>query len=210
MKLSEVFITGCDYKTEWMLPWFFNNLRIHTTKKILVFDFGMTEEMKRVFGSIDVPGIDKGWFKKPKAMIEASKLADKVCWLDTDCQVMNSVDDIFDHLEPNKLGMVEDVPWSTRRQEKWHNSGVVAFQQRPNILDEWAVAVQENPMVGDQEVLHELVKQGMRRMIHITDLPRKYNTLRLDLQDGTEPKDIAIMHWTGPKGKDKIRSMMDE
>jgi phosphatidylethanolamine-binding protein (PEBP) family uncharacterized protein len=46
-------------------------------------------------------------------------------------------------------------------------------------------------------------------MIHISDLPREYNTLRLDLIDNTAPKNIKIMHWTGKKGKDKIRSMMN-
>ena len=50
----------------------------------------------------------------------------------------------------------------------------------------------------------------MRRMLHISDLPRKYNTLRLDLQDGSAPLDIAIMHWTGSKGKDIIRKIINE
>ena len=210
MKLSKAFITGCDDKTEWQLPWFYDNLKKFSKTTLIVFDFGMSEEMKRVFAAQPLEGDEQGWFKKPKAMIEATKLADKVCWLDTDCQVLDTVDDVFDYVEPNKIAMVEYVPWSTRRQEKWHNSGVVAFQSRPNILDEWYAAVKANPMVGDQEVLHSLVREGMRRMIHITDLPRKYNTLRLDLQDGTAPENPAIMHWTGVKGKEKIEQMIKE
>jgi hypothetical protein len=210
MKLSKVFITGCDHKTQWQLPWFFDNLKRFSKTKLVVYDFGMSEEMKRVFAAQPMQGDEKGWFKKPKAMIEASKIAKKVCWLDTDCQVLGPVDEIFDYVEPNKLAMAQDVPWSKRREETWHNSGVVAFQNRPNILDEWYASVKAKPKVGDQEVLHDLVKDGMRRSIHITDLPRKYNTLRLDIIDGSMPKDHVIMHWTGAKGKIKIEKMIKE
>ena len=210
MKYSKLFITGCDKSTEWMLPWFIRNLTKHTKLPLMVFDFGMSPEVAQSVDAVPIKGQDKGWFKKPKAMIEGTKHAHKTCWLDTDCHVQGNIDGIFDLLEPNKLAMVEDVPWSKRRGEKWHNSGVVAFQDRPNVLDEWATAVAHNPDQGDQEVLHKLMREGMRRMIHITDLPRKYNTLRLDVQDGTAPADTVIMHWTGQKGKDIIRKMMNE
>jgi len=209
-KNMNLFITGCDVNTEWMLPWFVENFRKHNPNaKLMIFDFGMEgshfpELRKSLRGNQD-----KGWFKKPAAMISASRIAKKVCWLDTDCHVKANIEDIFDLTEPNKLMMVEDKPWTKRRGEKWHNSGVVAFEDRPNILDEWASAVAINPKIGDQEVLHRLVREGMRRMIHIHDLPRKYNTLRLDLLDDTAPDNISIMHWTGPKGKDEIRRMMN-
>ena len=195
------YITGYDKNTEWLLQWFLDNHAKHSNIQVHAYDF---DEFKT-----PVDGL-KNWFKKPFAMIQAAKTYDYVCWLDLDCQVVGAIDDIFNHTEPNRLSMVEDVPWSRRRGEKWHNSGVVCFQDRPNILDEWAAAVALNQtQVGDQEVLHELVKHDMRRMIHINDLPRKYNTLRLDLDDGTAVKDPSIMHWTGPKGKDIIRKMIN-
>ena len=208
MNYSKLFITGCDKNTEWMLPWFIKNFTKHNTLPLMVFDFGMSPEVSQMVNAVKVSGQDAGWFKKPKAMIQATKYGKSICWLDTDCHVQGNIESVFDYIEPNKIAMVEDVPWSTRRKEKWHNSGVVAFSDRPNILDEWATAVATNPQIGDQEVLHELVKSGMRRMIHITDLPRKFNTLRLDVQDGTAPSDTVIMHWTGHKGKDIIRKMM--
>ena len=45
-------------------------------------------------------------------------------------------------------------------------------------------------------------------MIHITDLPREYNTLRIDFIDGTNPNNPKIVHWTGAKGKEEIKKMM--
>lgn len=208
MKYSRLFITGCDVKTQWMLPWFIDNFTKHNDLPLAVFDFGMTSQLASSVDAIPLKSQDKGWFKKPSAMVKASMMADSVCWLDTDCHVQANLEDIFSHCEPNKLAMVEDLPWSTRRGEKWHNSGVVAFTGRPNILDEWAAAVAVNPQVGDQEVLHTLVRDPMRRMIHITDLPREYNTLRLDVIDNTVPANVKVMHWTGGKGKQVIKDMM--
>lgn len=211
MKSSNLFITGCDSNTEWMLPWFVENFKKHNPDaELLIYDFGMegshySEMRKSLRGNQD-----KGWFKKPAAMLAASRIARNVCWLDTDCQVLDNIEDVFDYCQPNKIAMVEDVPWSTRRGEKWHNSGVVAFKDRPVILDEWAAAIPNKMNApGDQEVLHLLVKDGIRRIIHITDLPREYNTLRLDLLDNTSPPNPKIMHWTGPKGKDKIKEFMN-
>lgn len=210
MKLSKLFITGCDYNTEWMLPWFVENFKKHNSEaELIIYDFGMRgglypEMRKSLRGNQD-----KGWFKKPAAMLNATLLADNVCWIDTDCEIVGNIEGIWNYLEPNKLLMAEDLPWSKRRGEKWHNSGVVAFQSTPKILNEWAAEVSVNPIQGDQEVLHMMVKDGLKRMIHITDLPRKYNVLRIDHLDKTVPKDPLIFHWTGQKGKDKIRSMMN-
>ena len=50
----------------------------------------------------------------------------------------------------------------------------------------------------------------LKELTHLVELPRIYNTLRLDLQDNTAPKNPKIVHWTGPKGKDQIRKMMND
>ena len=50
----------------------------------------------------------------------------------------------------------------------------------------------------------------MRRLIHIESIPRKYNTLRLDKLDNTTPKKVLVMHWTGKKGKEEIRKLINE
>ena len=105
--------------------------------------------------------------------------------------------------------MAQDKPWSIRRQETWHNSGMVAFQGVPVILKKWAEEVQRSPVVGDQEVLHTMIRIGMNRLIHIEDLPRQYNTLRIDLIDKSEPNNIKVMHWTGQKGKEEIMRQMN-
>ena len=159
-----------------------------------------------------------GWFKKPATMIHCSTWAPKVCWIDTDCEIKGNLDGIFNYTEPNKLTMAVDMPWTSRRPERgrWYNSGVVAFETQPSIpavLYEWnRIIVQgKHKEVGDQEVLNWMMGgDPLKELTHLTELPRIYNTLRLDLQDNTAPKNPKIVHWTGPKGKDQIRKMMND
>lgn len=217
MKLSNLFVTGADRNTEWMLPWFINNYYEHNDTPLRIIDFGLSEEMRNRFHNriIEFSSPASHWFKKPSAMVEASKYAENVCWLDSDCEVREDISNIFSYIQPNKLTMAEDQPWSTRRGETWHNSGVVAFRGVPVILNHWAqeatmLMEDRGPMYGDQDILHELVRPGMNRMVHIRSLPKKYNTLRLDLLDNTAPSKIKIMHWTGKKGKEEIRKQINE
>lgn len=193
-----MFITGCDARTRWQLPWFEENFYLHNPEADLrVFDF-------------DKEFMDyKGWFKKPAAMIKGSTMSDNVCWIDTDCHVLGNLDEIWDHVVPNKLSMAQDMPWTTRSGETWHNSGVVAFTGLPQILSTWDMAVRQDPIQGDQETLHLILKEGMRRMIHINDLPRRFNVLRIDHLDNTVPAKPLIHHWTGQKGNDKIKELMN-
>lgn len=200
MKLSKLFITGCDSKTSWMLPWFKENFFKHNPDSEL-----------KVYNFDNIDGIK--WFVKPSVMHKASKLAEKVVWLDTDVEVRSNLDSIFDYIEPNKLSMVKDHPWTIRRQEVWHNSGVVGFSGTPTILTHWAsecsrITEEQGPMFGDQDILHYLVREGMNRLVHINDLPHSYNVLRLDLIDNATPKNIKCMHWTGKKGKEKIKELI--
>jgi len=206
---KKLFITGCDSNTEWQLPWFVENFKKHNPNaELMIWDFGMNKshfsEIRKSFR-----GQDQGWFCKPQAMLKSSRMADYVCWLDTDCHVLDNIEDIFNHVEDNKLAMVEDVPWSRRRGETWHNSGVVAFKGTPQILNDWVESSVFTKEPGDQEVLHSILRQGMKRMINITSLPRKYNVLRLDFLDGTVPKGARIHHWTGQKGNQIIKDIID-
>lgn len=201
-KYSNLFITGCDKNTRWMLPWFEENFYKHNPDaNLYVFDFDK-------LGS-------KSWFNKPVVMRQATEMAEKICWLDTDCEVRADISSIFDLTEFNKLAMVEDQPWSMRRGERWHNSGVVAFANRPLVLDHWAeesimMVEDRGPMFGDQDILHGIVREGLKREIHIRTIPKQWNTLRLDLIDRTAPSNIKIMHWTGRLGKEEIRKQMNE
>jgi len=215
---DKMFLTGCDDKTEWMLKWWLSNFKKYNSQKIPVClaNFGMSNEMLEwAEDQFDViihltPHKNKGWFLKTQSMIEASKYSKKVCWLDTDCEILRPIGTIFNYSIENKLGMVEDKPWTKRRGEVWHNSGVVLIEGCPTILKEWKDAIATKPTVGDQEVLHSMIGgDHLKRRVYINDLPPYYNWLRLQLLDGDDTGKKKIVHWTGNKGKDVIRRYID-
>ena len=209
------FITGCDSNTEWMLKWFVENYCKHNDTPIVFADFGVTQEMRswiyqaREFAQIIDPPKQSagGWFYKPVSLLASPCI--ETCWIDTDIHVLGDLSGIFKYVENDKLAMVEDKPWSKRRGETWHNSGVVAIRGKPPILKKWVDECRKNARVGDQEVLHEIVRiNPMMRLMHISDVPNIYNWLRLQLIDGQDSPNKLCMHWTGQKGKDQIRKMM--
>lgn len=209
------FITGCDKRTEWMLKWFLHNYKQHNDTPIVFADFGVSSEMKhwvyRISEFDDMFQVPKqknnGWFLKPKTFLMSP--GKETCWLDTDIHVLGDLSGIFDYLEPNRIAMVEDKPWSLRSGEKWHNSGVVAFRDKPIVLQQWYNRCRTHPRQGDQEVLHDLVSLSpLLRMQHITDLPNIYNWLRVQLLDGQDSPNKLAMHWTGEKGKRQIEKLM--
>lgn len=211
-KYDKAFLTGCDEGHAWMIPWFLKNYKKHNSTPLIFADFGVSELTLSIVHEnfhavMDMTKTEEqGWFKKPRAMLDSPSV--KTVWLDMDCQVCENIDSIFDKLIPNKLSMVEDKPWSKRREEKWHNSGVVGIIDKPIILHQWCQQVQNNPVVGDQEVLHSMLNP-ITKLTYIEDLPNEYNVLRLQVElDGYAGKK-KIVHWTGAKGKDKIRSMMN-
>lgn len=212
-KYDQAFLTGCDSKNEWMFKWFLENYKRHNNTPFIFADFGVSSEMlnwiqKNVHCILDMTKVkEQGWFKKPRSMLYAP--SKKTVWIDTDCQILENIECIFDKLAINKLSMVEDKPWSLRRGELWHNSGVVGFIDKPIILHKWCQKVHDEPAVGDQEVLHSML-DPMSKIVHIEDLPNEYNVMRIQVElDGYKGKK-KIIHWTGPKGKQRIRSMINE
>ena len=86
-----VFLTGCDVNTEWQLPWFIENYRKHCKLPLLFADFGMSEEALNLIAPIAenvVKTPRKGWFSKINALEHYAHMYDKVCWVDTDCQIL--------------------------------------------------------------------------------------------------------------------------
>lgn len=212
---DKCFVTGCDHNTEWMLPWFIENYKKHNDTPIVFANFGVTDETKQTIiesewfdDIVDIPkGKNNGWFLKPLTL---KKVKSKfLVWIDTDCHVLGNIEKIFTYIEPDKIAMVEDKPWSKRRGEVWHNSGVIGIQGKPSILNKWIEGCERGIATGDQEVLHELVRiNPLMRLMHITTLPNIYNWLRIQLLDGEDNSNKLVMHWTGSKGKDEIRRMI--
>ena len=115
MKLyDEAFLTGCDSGHEWLLPWFLKNFKKYCKKPLVFADFGLSDigravVRENVHAVMDLTNTEEiGWFKKPLSMYKCP--AKKTVWIDTDCEVLDNIDGIFDLLEPDMLNMVKRVP----------------------------------------------------------------------------------------------------
>ena len=213
VNLSKAVLVGSDANTEWMLPWFVENFKKHNDTHLSIVDFGMTEEAQKwCETNVDSLGdmrveTPHAWFLKPFAM--ANSPFKKTIWLDIDCEILGDVSPIFSKIAPDKLSMVVDRPWSKRFNTTMYNSGVVAFEGRPKILELWCERVKSKPGRGDQETLHEML-DPLQQMMYINEIENKWNVLRLQHIEGPKVNDTVINHWTGMKGKDHIRSLMNE
>lgn len=214
--MKNVVVTGCDKNTEWQLPWFVRNFRRYNpTQKLAIADFGMSPSYRtyvdRAFDTFEVKQ-NYSWFKKPTAIIKATELADKVLWLDTDCEVRGPLEGVWGLFAKTKLNMVADRPWTSRRPNlgRWYNSGVVGVTGCPQILVDWEQQCGHGGE-GDQTTLHMMMNgDEVKKAMKINPLPHEYNTLRLDLLDGTAPPNPIVMHWTGQKGNDEIKRQMNQ
>jgi hypothetical protein len=207
---DEAFLTGCDATTEWMMPWFLDNYKRHSNMPLVFANFGVNNLdliKPHVHAIIDLTQVkEEGWFKKPKALRHSP--SKKTIWLDTDCQVTGKIDGLFNLLVPNKLNMVEDLPWKLRRGGVQFNSGVVGIIDKPLILGMWQDWCSRSEQVGDQETLTANLNP-ITQMTYINNLPNEYNHLRLQIENDNQPADNArIIHWTGAKGKERIKGMM--
>ena len=209
---DKAFLTGCDKNNEWMLEWFVKNYKKHNSLPLIFANFGVSKPKlewcrKNFHAIMDMTKAkERGWFKKPRSMLHSP--SKKTVWIDTDCEVLDNLEGIFNKLDHGKLCMVEDKPWTKRRGEIWYNSGVVGFIDKPIILHQWCQLVHDEPTVGDQETLHSMLNP-ITQLTYIQPLPNEYNVLRLQVElDGYNGKK-KIIHWTGRKGKDRIRSMID-
>ena len=221
-------LVGSDEHTEWLIPWFIDNFRKHNPDRNIIFaDFGMKNKIQENVFEDFIKLTNKGhlgWFNKPLALKESLSMYRKVVWMDLDCQVLGSLNELFDGLETGKMSIAEDRPWTKRRGSKWFNTGVVGIKYHSELLDMWIDMTRDfvehekrdvdkpfvPSMFGDQDILHSVLSK-VNELDYIKQLDNKWNCLRLQVEhDNEDVEDKRVMHWTGQKGNLTIREMVDK
>jgi hypothetical protein len=203
------YLTGVDENHEWMLPWWFSNLRKYSSLPICIHDYGMSEEMsswaKKHFDhyKLFTKHPKCAWFYITKSLLESP--FDKTVWLDSDCEVVSYLDDIFDYIKPNMLSLTLDPG----RQGSWWGTGVVGVQGFSRILLEWHKTIETEEHRGDQEALKSLLDNSSYSSSIIT-MPQEYQWLRLQLHRKHDTPNKKVVHWTGPIGKEIIKQKIKE
>ena len=145
-------LTGVDTNHEHLIEWWVDNaLRHNPNENIGVWDFGMSFD-KREKIKIDYPNVwlstplDKhntsGWFYKLHAVIEAPEK--RVAWLDVDCEILTSIEDVFDLVPPDMIGLTRDIV-----RANWWATGVIVVNDRPKLLYDWNYRLNAGNIRGD-------------------------------------------------------------
>ena len=202
-------LTGVDSNHEDLLPWWLNNaIKHNSNENIGVWDFGMSSAMREKIQK-EYPDVwlsiplekrkDSGWFYKLHAVIDAPEK--RVAWLDVDCEILTNIEDVFDLVPPDMIGLTRD--WV---RGNWWATGVIVVNDRPDLLYNWNDRLLSGDIRGDQEALEALV--GKDTHPQIQELPQDYQWLRLSIANGKDSPTKKVVHWTGPEGKRIIRESM--
>lgn len=209
-------IVGCCAKQEYLLPYFYLNLRLHSDLPITFFDFGMSpfgkafcEKRGTVIaiehsikkGDSNDPFfiIKKGWYKKPLACNRSPY--ELSLWLDLDCKIHKNFDAIFEELNDHHFAIAKS-PQETKKSYvrkllkkklkaiAFYNSGVIAFKKNSPILKEWIRYCKKMHTYcrGDEDTLSYLLSLK-KHPFHI--LASSYNHIPLH----TKNADIVITHY---------------
>ena len=199
-------LTGVDSNHEDLLPWWLNNaIKHNSNENIGVWDFGMSSAMRERIQK-EYPDVwlsvaldkrsDSGWFYKLHAIIDAPEK--RVAWLDIDCEILTNIEDVFDLVPPDMIGLTRD--WV---RGNWWATGVIVVNDRPDLLYKWNDRLLSGNIRGDQEALEALI--GKNTHEEIQELPQDYQWLRLSIANGKDSPTKKVVHWTGPEGKRIIR-----
>jgi len=216
--MDKSILTACDQNLEDLLPWWIENTRKFCSSiPIHIIDIGLSDPMISMIKShgVKITKLEPqenlyAWFNKPWCL-ELTE-SDKTLWLDVDCQIVKSIDDIWD-LSPksNTIGLCPDPVM--RRQGKEHdytlNSGVMLYENlESGFIGRWKKEIITLDYRGDQEALRGLIQWNkvMRtEMLELYELPQIYNWLRLMYMRNEDHHDKRVIHWTGQTGKNILR-----
>ena len=216
-KMNKTFAVGTDRNHEDLLPWWYYNIKKYSPKPdITIADLGMSPRMREwsqehsdTFLEYDI-NEGRAWFYKPQIMLDAPY--EYVCWVDSDCEVMKPIDDVFNYPTDTQIALsldiirmgLNEVPQTTSTPV-WA-TGVNCSKGKSDILKYWAFRCNHSTNRGDQEELLQMVREAPSLNSQIVQLPLIYQWLRLSLANGYDNPNKKIVHWTGPTGKNHIRT----
>jgi len=216
-------LTGCNSSHEWMLPWWYYNLRKHNPDIPICFtDFGMSPEMVEWCGKrgrvFQLLKPDKIFFRRPVQMHQTPFQHTLV--IDLDCEVRASLEPWFGFKD---AVVVTEDPWNPWTQKEIGEtpaipavaSGAIAYKHGDALITRWTKKLFADPARwrGADAPLNVMLnemhaeRQALGQTITPDEFviaPNHYQRLRLD--HGEDPPETIIKHWTGPLGKAHIKA----
>ncbi|MBM3197880.1 MAG: hypothetical protein FJZ58_01320 [Chlamydiae bacterium] len=211
-------LVASDARSEWLLPWWWERYRACNTYPVAFVDLGMgvasrlwceergyvlqgeksspqepVEERlaswEKIYGK-SYKQVRQAWFQKPLACLISP--FETTVWLDLDCEVLSSIQELFSYVEEKKeLAVCREISSYT-----YCNSGVIVFKKKCSLLQKWAdlCVYSAASYWGDDHALSEVVLAHRERC---GELPFIYNWR---ISQGI-PLQAKIIHWCGEWGK---------
>ena len=142
------------------------------------------------------------WFQKPFALL--TTLFQKTVWLDLDCEVLQSLEPLFELCNPDvQMGIMREfnlnhLPRFDSRA--LYNSGVIVYEYGASLVEQWAegVLTLTDQFWGDEVLLSHLINT---LRIPVIEIPEVFNWR---VSQGIN-MNAVICHWIGGGGKTFIR-----
>ena len=205
---NKTVITAVDEKYEWMLEWWYDNVRYNNPDlSITIADWGMSAKMvewamANADTYIPLKRHDKHpWFHTVQLVIDSEY--EYAAWIDADCEIVGDISRLFDYADDEKIGLT----WDLCRIPECFASGVIVAKNGGNdLLRDWSTLCIAGTERGPQEALNKLLREEPDYEIgYIKIMPGDYQWLRKSLESGHDNPTKKIIHWTGPLGNDIIR-----
>ena len=216
-----ILVAGVDADVDWLIPWWFENLRKHNDLPVAFADFGMSTAMHEwcaqrglIVDVTDVP-VPSLSFRKPFAILRAPFR--KMLCLEPDCEVRGPVAPLLDRCRDGRLGLAPAAPGRSVAAEAeggWFamcppdtlmwDAGVVAVCHGHSVIADWAAEALagKHPYRGDNEALALVVARGG---YGVDQIPL---TLAFNRHRGPD-NGATVFHWTGPRGKVLLKQRLD-
>ncbi len=205
---NKTVITAVDEKYEWLLEWWFDNVRHNNPDlPITIADWGMSVNMvewamDNADTYIPLNRHEKHpWFHTVQLVIDSKY--EYSAWIDGDCEVVGDISKMFDYADDEKIALT----WDVCHEPEWFAAGVIVAKNDGNdLLRAWSDLCIAGTERGPQEALAALLKNEPDYEIgYIKLMPLDYQWLRKSLEREHDSPTKKIIHWTGPLGKDIIR-----
>ena len=198
-------VTGCDVLQEWILPWWYSNLRRYSQLPVIFVDMGMSRKGLAWCderGEIVYPEerVDFAELFKPIGLIRSSYA--ESLWLDPDCEVLKPLEAAFEETSA-EIGVVRDVPGASDPIQ----SGMLVVRHGSATVLEWAELCRNWKRLDRRKISTSHYDQSILAYLWRRN-PGAFNLLRDEWnwvrQKGPSPE-AAIFHWWGMAGKEDIR-----
>ncbi len=142
------------------------------------------------------------WFKKPFALLRSP--FQRIIWLDLDCEVLQSIDPLFDLCSAeSQIGIMRE--FNLTHLPRFHpgalyNSGVIVCEHGSPLIEKWALGslTMTHKFWGDEVLLSHFINT---LRIPVEEIPGVFNWR---VSQGININAI-ICHWVGGGGKTFIR-----